>query len=800
MALRETAGAGSADAARRQSGSSGPRAAAASATTGIGSTTAAASAPSSSSSSSSQQCPQCRDLQTNFCCGRCLSEQLRAYQHRVNRVRDLCSGARDRIARILGPVPHQLTDDRASVASLASSSTTSYDSRPASPQDHLLAATVTLGQLQHAPTSSTKPPQQRPSFQAHHEPAHSYASDLVDPFGDPGSDYSRTVSGTSSSTIPSPSTQRSLPPILPHRYVQQSQTTHIVRTVRAERAHLLRRFEEARLTLAETRQRIKQLQQDKVHKRTTLDRRRNNLREAKALLQADEQRRGSKGESNSEEGRNWRMPIGRRNQERVEDSSPSGGSGGLGCEIRNTESEIKILRTESDSLVKELSRTRAILAKETFSLFLVVPTAQTPTRQPARHSPGWTGFGSSPLSLLPDSMPAAFVSPLRRPGVEGRLTAAGLRQGNPIRQPASMQQASGATPAASNSGAISPGWTIVSLPLAIPAEVRKYSREDINGALSYTSLLLQLLSAYLGVSMPFVIESQGGRNIIMPNELWPGTYAKEHIIQLTENAYEALKVLGPTTGDRNSDPNAGSAFGLGASALSVLESFVQLPSTARLTSMLGPSGSESTYRSSSGGSPSSSGTLVNRNQGGAAGSEASAAVSGRSAAVDEYVTVISMLSYNAAYFAHVQDVRVDLVAAATSPLAVLARAMSARSLGSRAHGTYAAKAHIRNLGRADMDWNQVRLVLDPYRGGGGVGTGGSNSSASTSGSRIAPKNSRGLGLPPSRSKGATGSGTALSAGSSKGEFSTRTRRTDSSRSEGQDRGGEDDWDVVDRVT
>ncbi|CAD6888744.1 unnamed protein product [Tilletia laevis] len=846
MSLRDTAGAGSADAARKQGGAGGPRAfgtavaappavvatgrgtsAGAGAGAGAGGSTSASAsasagggdrprrgssiasastaatatagdaatirtrslksrqataatgnvATSSSPSNSSvpaptQQCPQCRDLQTNFYCVRCLSSQLRAYQQRVGRVRDLCSGARDRIAVLLGPVPYQLGQGR---TSLASASSTTYASRPDSPEDHPMAATITLRPVQPGPNNRD------PGYNRHQDYTNSYASDLADPFGDPGSDYSRTLSGTSS-TIPSPSTQRSLPPILPHRYAQHSQATHVVRTVRAERTDLLRKLEEARLSLKQSRQSIAQLQLEKANKRITLDRRRNNLHEAKTLLQTDGQRRGSKGEGAAQEVRNSRIALGRRNQDRAEDLLTSDGSGGLGCDIADMESEVKVLRRETKLLATELSRTRAILARETFSLFLVAPTAQTPSKQPARHGPGWAGLGSSPLSFLPDSMPAAFASPLRRPGVEGRLTAAGLRQGNSFPQAPSMQQAPGATPASTNT-TITPGWTIVSLPLASPVEVRKYSREDINGALSYTSLLLQLLSAYLGVSMPFIIESQKGRNIIMPNELWNGSYTKEHIIQLTESAYDDLKSLGPAMDDRNIDPNAGSAFGLG-SALSVLESFVQLPSTARLTSMLGPSGSDGTYGQPLAGSLTASGMLSNRTQGG--GGEATGAASNRSAAVDEYVTVISMLSYNAAYLAHVQNVRVDLVAAATSPLAVLERAMSSKKLGASAHGTYAADAHIRNLSRNDMDWNQFRLVLDPYRGGG-VGVGGGAASVSTAGTRT-----RATGLAPSRSKGAAGSGAAVSMGTSKGEFSTRTRRV-----EKDERGGEDDWDVVD---
>ncbi|KAK0562117.1 hypothetical protein OC844_002865 [Tilletia horrida] len=419
-------------------------------------------------------------------------------------------------------------------------------------------------------------------------------------------------------------------------------------------------------------------------------------------------------------------------------------------------------------------------------------------------------------------MPGAFVSPLRRPGVEGRLNAAaGPRQGMPGRQmPTSASAAApGATPA--SAATVSPNWTIVNLPLASPADVRKYPREDINGALSYTSLLLQLLSAYLGISMPFVIESQGGRNIIMPNELWSGTGAKKHIVQLTENAYEALKAINTSSNDRSNDPNGASAFGLGASALSVLESFVQLPSTARLTSMLGPSGSESgnaqqggiaSNGSGGGGTGSSTGTTISSAQQGEAAS--------RSAAVEEYLSVVSMLSYNAAYVAHVQGVRVDLVAAATSPLALLARAMASKTLGVRAHATYAADAHIRNLGRNDMDWSQVRHVLGGSRSSGGGGGGSTSTSGGESVGKsagagrmptVAATSSGKTGASTSTSK-ATAARTSLAVATARGEPRSRTTANTattgsatklSSRRAGQHRSGggdaavaEDDWDVV----
>ncbi|KAK0570133.1 hypothetical protein OC861_000275 [Tilletia horrida] len=651
-----------------------------------------------------RRCPQCHDQQSAFFCSRCVSKQLRAYHDRVNKLHTICADAQDRIESIFGPLPLH------------------------SPQS--LADTVTLPH-QASNSASTSSATTRTTHTSSYDDQHSYPSILPDPFGDPGSEYSHTLSGLSSS----PSTQRSLPPILPHRQSQVSQPSHIARSLRTERATLLDRIEEVRACLTESRQRLSELKQSREHQRTALDRRRKNLLDAKRLL--DETGTTSQPQSQTEaaadNGSRWRLGRRRRSSNDTQpDITPDISSGGIGAQVQRTEADIRVLRRDSKAVVNELSRTRAILAREAFGLFSVKPVSQTAPAKQSRQGQLWSGLGSSPLSLLPDSMPAAFASPLRRAGtIEGRVTTAATGLGS-MRSGASRTQQHqqyppassvvGATPASTppNATTSSAPWKIVNLTLPSPINVRNHTREEINGALSYFSLLLQLLSAYLGIHLPFIIESQGGRNIIMPNELWSGTGAKKHIVHLSEASYEAFKTIATFQGERGNDSNGASAFGLGASALSVLESFVQLPSTARLTAMLGPShpsvdGSNPNSSSGKNRSPSAStvfGSSTGPGGGGEGSGQAGTSDSGfsRSGAVDEYVSVLAMLSYNAAYLAHIQGIRVDLVSAATSPLSLLARAMESNKLGYRAHATYATEVHIRNLGRNDFDWNQLPMT------------------------------------------------------------------------------------------
>jgi len=246
--------------------------------------------------------------------------------------------------------------------------------------------------------------------------------------------------------------------------------------------------------------------------------------------------------------------------------------------------------------------------------------------------------------------------------------------------------------------------------------------------------------------------------------------------------------------------------------------------------MLGASGAESGAKGSTASAATgTSGASASSRSSHGTGSDA---IASRSAAVDEYVSVVSMLSYNAAYLASVQGVRVDLVSAATSPLALLSRAMASQTLGKRAHTTYASDAHIRNLGKNDIEWSQVRLILDPYRGSGGAagdaaGRGGSGASGSStragssarrseaSGGKAPASSGSGTGARGTRGNGGSANAEPRPASRTSGEGQAADRRVRDQQgraaresvrprdgrfrqSGADDRGtaGDDDWDVV----
>lgn len=119
-------------------------------------------------------------------------------------------------------------------------------------------------------------------------------------------------------------------------------------------------------------------------------------------------------------------------------------------------------------------------------------------------------------------------------------------------------------------------WTILGLVLPQPTTLGRFSCEDINGAVSHTVMLLQMLSSYLGVMLPFTIGSQGGRSVIRPNKYWHGSGidAGKHVLQLSSTAHGSM-----TQRSEGRVTSFGSGAGhMAASAISTMGSFVNLGS------------------------------------------------------------------------------------------------------------------------------------------------------------------------------------------------------------------------------
>jgi hypothetical protein len=73
---------------------------------------------------------------------------------------------------------------------------------------------------------------------------------------------------------------------------------------------------------------------------------------------------------------------------------------------------------------------------------------------------------------------------------------------------------------ATASSAKSNDWSIVGLVLPVPDDIRRFPREATNGAVTHTAHLLHILSAYLGIQLPFAVASAVGASTIRPHPLW----------------------------------------------------------------------------------------------------------------------------------------------------------------------------------------------------------------------------------------------------------------------------------------
>ena len=234
-------------------------------------------------------------------------------------------------------------------------------------------------------------------------------------------------------------------------------------------------------------------------------------------------------------------------------------------------------------------------------------------------------------------------------------------------------------------------WTILGLVLPLPSDVKRFDREEVNGAISHTVQLMQLVTTYLGITLPFVVSMQADLPQIRANPLW-GSGVKESL-HLSSSTHSALVATASTS------PGMGASMmsNLGASTLSTLESFVQLPSGKGLP---WAKTFAETPSKSGGGDPSVRGEEV-------------AAEDARTLGVRRFYSALTMFSYNVAYLAHLQGIKVDLVLAAGSILRQLSKALQSPDLGKQSHAIHHTPSNISDLQFPSVDFAQLLQVHEP---------------------------------------------------------------------------------------
>lgn len=390
----------------------------------------------------------------------------------------------------------------------------------------------------------------------------------------------------------------------------------------------------------------------------------------------------------------------------------------LGAVLTRARHHLAALQTEAVTVSAELAATRAALARQAFKLFSVSSPDAPPlskTTAPNR---------TSHVDLSASSSVAQRISRLSERYIPG---AFGLGQSNLLSSPAAQLRGSNRDPVATQHRQTNPkdpptgtqsssrNWSIASLPLPLPSEARRYPRETVNGAVTYTVNLLQLVAGYLGIALPFSIEQHKGRFAIRPDPLWDGGGGSSaKTLYLSSSAYTHLTASHSAAAHRQSKLNnlAESTYGLGASTLSTIESYIHLPAGTHL-----PWGLSSTAAAL----PHPSEAVVD------AGDKDADADHGRRSEADprtpsksksdqaakSFVSALVMLCYDVAYLATKQGVQLDLVAAAANPLDLLTRVMRKAELGRLAHANHIRSSSIQDLSLPLLDYEQLAQILEP---------------------------------------------------------------------------------------
>ncbi|KAJ1598055.1 hypothetical protein NDA14_003221 [Ustilago hordei] len=386
----------------------------------------------------------------------------------------------------------------------------------------------------------------------------------------------------------------------------------------------------------------------------------------------------------------------------------------LGATLTRARLELASLQAEGAVFSTQLAATRAALARQAFRLFSVTSPDMIASKHTSSSKPRQVDLSAS-------SSVAQRISKLSEryiPGAFGLGHMNASHHRHPKCDSAAAPSQRGSSTCSASPSLSSSNWSIVSLPLPLPSEARRYPRDTVNGAVTYAANLLQLLAGYLGVSLPFAIEQHKGRLAIRPDPLWDGGGGSSaKTLYLSSSAYTHLTASQPNQARPSKLNNlAESTFGLGASTLSTIESYIHLPSGTGLpwgltsnTASSAKSGwnadvqSEQSYRDTQGSLASS----------GFATSSSSSSRSKPDQAAKSFVSALVMFSYNVGYLASKQGIKLDLVAAAANPLSLLDQIIEQPELGRLAHANHIRASSIQDLSLPSLDYEQLAQILEP---------------------------------------------------------------------------------------
>ncbi|PWN35462.1 uncharacterized protein FA14DRAFT_189427 [Meira miltonrushii] len=395
--------------------------------------------------------------------------------------------------------------------------------------------------------------------------------------------------------------------------------------------------------------------------------------EAKArssLLREDTRKRREKLATRESELAKRREMLDKANRYKDDPSATDEQKGITIPGIELLRADVQNLMRENNRLGQRLAGTRSVLAQEAYTVFRVQPPAGTMAS--ARAAQGKSGPTSRSGRSKERYIPGAFVFDQQSTKRVEQVKAKGPTKDN------------NATPINPND------WTILGLVMPLSSDVKRFDRHKINGAITYTVQLLELVTFYLGISLPFLISHSSGTLFIKPNALW-GSGTRQSLY-LSSSSYTTLSATESHTGQSGfGSMGASMISNLGASTMSTLESFVQLPSGKNLP------WSKNAPTTDSADMP------VPRKEG---------VDEKTAAATKQFCTALTMLTYDVAYLAHQEGVQVDIVNAAGSILRLLHRTVNSPKAGWKAHATLNKEHRLDDLTFTELDFPQLAQVIE----------------------------------------------------------------------------------------
>lgn len=201
-------------------------------------------------------------------------------------------------------------------------------------------------------------------------------------------------------------------------------------------------------------------------------------------------------------------------------------------------------------------------------------------------------------------------------------------------------------------------------------------RDDVNGVLSYTAMLVHQMAMYLGLSLPFIITATHGHVVLTATPLYADSCPKTpQALDLTPSVYRTLR-----------------------------RSFSNIEPVA-MKEMVMPASSDMTFIPAAA-------HLAERRKSALLRPLSSASFS----SLGEFPCAWMMLIYNIIYVAYTQGFKINRLSAATNPLWLLSAAVTTPHFAGKSHTTQSSPYHLRDISLPPLPFPRFVALVDQKPG------------------------------------------------------------------------------------